>query len=170
MGPPGDRLPDEDDAEGLEVDARTFRDTHSPEVEYIVRNLEELRDAMTSVTDGCAELSQSCKDYKSALDDLRTQLEGILEELAIELAVTAAIAIAASVVSFGAGATRGQPRRPSRSLNSHASSPNPLVRGRSRRTSPAASKKPVTSQGCARSCSGSSTWAERGRGRNWVLA
>jgi hypothetical protein len=40
-------------AEGLEVDARTFRDTHSPEVEYIVRDLEELRDAMTSVTDGC---------------------------------------------------------------------------------------------------------------------
>jgi hypothetical protein len=94
-------------AEGLEVDARTFRDTHSPEVEYIVRDLEELRDAMTSVTDGCAELSQSCKNYKSALDDLRTQLEGILEDLAIELAVTAAIGIAASFVSFGAGAVAG---------------------------------------------------------------
>jgi hypothetical protein len=94
-------------AEGLEVDARTFRDTHSPEVESIVRDLEELRDAMTSVTDGCAELSQSCKDYKSALGDLRTQLEGILEDLAIELAVTAAIAIAASFVSFGAGAVTG---------------------------------------------------------------
>jgi hypothetical protein len=94
-------------AEGLEVDARTFRDTHSPEVEYIVRDLEELRDAMTSVTDGCAELSQSCKDYKSALDDLRTQLEGILKDLAIELAVTAAIGIAASFVSFGAGAVAG---------------------------------------------------------------
>jgi hypothetical protein len=94
-------------AEGLEVDARTFRDTHSPEVEYIVRDLEELRDAMTAVTDGCAELSQSCKDYKSALDDLRTQLEGILQDLAIELAVTAAIGIAASFVSFGAGAVAG---------------------------------------------------------------
>jgi hypothetical protein len=94
-------------AKGLEVDARTFRDTHSPEVEYIVRDLEELRDAMTSVTDGCAELSQSCKDYKSALDDLRTQLEGILQDLAIELAVTAAIGIAASFVSFGAGAVAG---------------------------------------------------------------
>jgi hypothetical protein len=62
---------------------------------------------MTSVTDGCAELSQSCKDYKSALDDLRTQLEGILQDLAIELAVTAAIGIAASFVSFGAGAVAG---------------------------------------------------------------
>ena len=94
-------------AEGLEVDARTFRDTQSSEVEYIVRDLDELRDAMTSVTDGCAELSQSCKDYKSALDDLRKQLEGILEDLAIELAVTAAIGIAASFVSFGAGAVAG---------------------------------------------------------------
>ena len=94
-------------AEGLEVDARTFRDTHSPEVEYIVRDLGELRGAMTAVTDGCAELSQSCRDYKSALDDLRTQLEGILKDLAIELAVTAAIGIAASFVSFGAGAVAG---------------------------------------------------------------
>jgi hypothetical protein len=94
-------------AEGLEVDARTFRDTHSPEVEYIVRDLEELRDAMASVTEGCAELSQSCREYKSALDDLRTQLEDILEDLAIELAVTAVIGIAASFVSFGAGAIAG---------------------------------------------------------------
>jgi hypothetical protein len=94
-------------AEGLEVDARIFRDAHSPEVDFLVRDLEELRDAMTSVTDGCAELSQSCKDYKAALDDLRTQLEGILEDLAIELAATAAIAIAASFVSFGASAVAG---------------------------------------------------------------
>jgi hypothetical protein len=94
-------------AEGLEVDARTFRDTHSPEVEYIVRDLEELRDAMTYVTDGCAELSQLCNDHKSALDDLRTQLDGILKALATELAVTAAIGIAASFVSFGAGAVAG---------------------------------------------------------------
>lgn len=94
-------------AEGLDVDARTFRDSHSPEVEYIVSDLEQLRDAMTAVTDGCAELAQSCKDYKSALDDLRTQLEKILEELAVELAVTAAVAIATSFISFGAGAIAG---------------------------------------------------------------
>jgi hypothetical protein len=94
-------------AEALEVDARAFRDTQSPEVEYIVRDLEELRDAMASVTDGCAELSQSCQEYRSALGDLRDQLEGILEDLAIELAVTAAVAIAASFVSFGVGAVAG---------------------------------------------------------------
>ncbi|NVN50315.1 hypothetical protein [Mycobacterium sp. DL] len=91
-------------AEALEVDARSFRDTRSPEVEYIVRDLEELRDATTSVLDGCAELARSCRDYRSALDDLRTQLGSILEDLAVELAATAAIGIAASFVSFGAGA------------------------------------------------------------------
>lgn len=94
-------------AEGLDVDARAFRDTQSPEVEYLVGDLEELRDATASVLDGCAELSQSCRDYESALDDLRTQLEGILHDLAVELAVTAAVAIAASFVSFGAGAVAG---------------------------------------------------------------
>lgn len=90
-------------AEGLEVDARAFRDTHSPEVEIIVRDLEQLRDATSSVLNGCAELAQSCRDYASALGDLRTQLEGILEDLAVELAMTAAIGVAASFVSFGAG-------------------------------------------------------------------
>lgn len=83
-------------AEGLGVDARAFRDTRSPEVEFIVRDLEELRDATSSVLNGCAELAQSCTDYESALGDLRTQLEGILKDLAVELAVTAAIGIAAS--------------------------------------------------------------------------
>lgn len=94
-------------AENLEVDARAFRDTHSPEVEYIVRDIEQLRDATRAVLDGCAELAASCREYRSALDDLRNQLESILEDLAIELAVTAAVAIAASFVSFGAGAVAG---------------------------------------------------------------
>jgi hypothetical protein len=94
-------------AEGLEVDARAFRDTHSPEVEYLARDLEELRAATSSVLDGCAELAQSCKDYESALSELRAQLEGILHDLEVELAVTAAVAIAASFVCFGASAIAG---------------------------------------------------------------
>jgi hypothetical protein len=76
-------------------------------VEYIAKDLRELRDAADAILDGCGELAQSCKDYKSALDELRGDLEGILKELAVELAVTAAIAIAASFVSFGAGAVAG---------------------------------------------------------------
>ena len=97
--------------EALEVDARAFRDTHSPEVEYIVRDLEELRDATSAVLDGCAELSQSCKDYESALGDLRTQLKGILNDLAVELAVTATVAIFRRPVQVEGGIDRAKIQR-----------------------------------------------------------
>jgi hypothetical protein len=93
--------------EALEVDARAFSDTKSAEVDYLAKDLRELRDATSAVLDGCAELSESCKEYESSLDDLRNQLKGILHDLEVELAVTAAIAIAASFVSFGAGAVAG---------------------------------------------------------------
>jgi hypothetical protein len=93
--------------EGLDVAARGFSDTHSPEVEYIVHDLHQLRDATSAVVEGCAELAESCREYKSALDDLRTQIEGLLNDLAVEIAVTAAITIAASFVSFGGAAVAG---------------------------------------------------------------
>lgn len=90
--------------EALEVNARRFSDTKSPEVEFIARDLRELRDATKAILDGCAELSQSCNDYRAALDELRNNIGGILEDLAIELGATAAIGIAASFVTFGVGA------------------------------------------------------------------
>ncbi|CAA0138260.1 Uncharacterised protein [Mycolicibacterium vanbaalenii] len=99
-------------AEGLGVDARAFRETRSPEVEYIISDLQELREATSAILDGCAELAQSCRDYQAGLDDLRTTLQGILEDLAVELAATAAIGIAASFVSFGAGAVAATAKAP----------------------------------------------------------
>lgn len=93
--------------EALEVDARAFSDTKSPEVDYLAQDLRELRDATSAVLDGCAELSESCKEYKSSLDELRTELKGILHDLEEELAITAAITIAASFLSFGAGLVAG---------------------------------------------------------------
>ncbi len=93
--------------EALEVNARAFSDTQSPEVEFIVRDLHELRDATSAILAGCRELAQSCTDYRAALEDLRDQLEDILTDLAIELAVTATITIFAACVSFGAGAVAG---------------------------------------------------------------
>jgi len=90
--------------EALDVQAGIFSNTSTPEVEYIAKDLRELRDAANAVLAACGELSQSCKDYRSALDELRGQLKGILEDLAIELAATAVIGIAASFVSFGVGA------------------------------------------------------------------
>ena len=93
--------------EALEVNTRAFSDTHSPEVEFIVRDLRELSDATSAILAGCNELAQSCKDYRAALDDLRDQLEGILTDLAVELAVGATITIFAACVSFGVGAVAG---------------------------------------------------------------
>jgi hypothetical protein len=90
--------------EALEVSARRFSDTKSPEVELIGRDLLELRDATKAILDSCAELSKSCNDYRTALDELRNNIGGILEDLAIELGATAAIGIAASFVTFGVGA------------------------------------------------------------------
>lgn len=91
----------------LEASAQKFTGTKTPEVDFIAKDLRELRDATQAVLDSCGELSQSCNDYKSALDELRESLKGILEDLAIELAATAAIAIAASFITFGAGAVAG---------------------------------------------------------------
>jgi hypothetical protein len=93
--------------EALDVDARAFSDTRSPEVDYITRDLRELRDATSAVLAGCSELAQSCREYKAALDDLRAQLEDILTDLAVELAATAVISIFAACVSFGVGAAAG---------------------------------------------------------------
>lgn len=90
--------------EALEVNARRFNDTKSPEVEFIGRDLLELRDATKAILDSCAELSKSCNDYRTALDELRDNIGGILEDLAIELGATAAIGVAASFVTFGVGA------------------------------------------------------------------
>ena len=83
--------------------ARIFSDSKTPEEDYIAKDIGELCDAAQAVLDGCAELSQSCKDYKTHLDELREELKRLLRELE----VTAAIAIAASFVSFGVGAVAG---------------------------------------------------------------
>ena len=90
--------------EALEVNARAFSDTQSVEVDYIARDLRELKDATSGILEACAELSQSCRDYKSALDELRNDIGEILEDLAVELGATAAIGVAASFVTFGVGA------------------------------------------------------------------
>lgn len=90
--------------EALDVQAGIFSNMSTPEIEYIGKDLGELRDAAEAILEACGELSQSCTEYRSALDNLRNQLTDILEDLAIELAATAAIGIAASFVTFGVGA------------------------------------------------------------------
>jgi hypothetical protein len=93
--------------EALGVEARIFTESKTPEDDYIATDINQLRDSAQVILDGCAELSQSCKDYKSHLDDLRNELDGILHDLEVELAIDATIVIFASLVSFGTGAVAG---------------------------------------------------------------
>lgn len=67
--------------EALDVQAGIFSSTSTPEVEYIGKDLGELREAANAILAACGELAQSCRDYRSALDDLRNQLKGILKDL-----------------------------------------------------------------------------------------
>lgn len=87
--------------------AEDFEDISSPEVVYIVDDLYELQDSVEQILTTCADLARICRDYKQALDELRSQLRDILEDLATELAISAAIAIASAFVTFGAGAAAG---------------------------------------------------------------
>lgn len=61
--------------QALSGNAAKFRDTKSPEVEYIVKDLDELHQAADAILGSCAELAQSCSEYKTSLDDLRTKMK-----------------------------------------------------------------------------------------------
>lgn len=87
--------------------AVSFADVTSPEVAIIDDDLLELKGSVEAIREAADELAASCREYRSNLDELRTELKGILEDLAVELAVTAAIAVAASFVTFGLAAAAG---------------------------------------------------------------
>jgi hypothetical protein len=95
-------LPDD-----LDAAAALFADTTCPDVEFIDDDLRELRAAASDLIAAAAELRDACAEYKASLVELREDLESILTELARELAVTVAVAIAASFITFGAGAIAG---------------------------------------------------------------
>ena len=90
--------------QALSGNAAKFRDTKSPEVEYIVKDLDELHQAADAILGSCAELAQSCSEYKTSLDDLRTKMKETVEDLVEELAISAAIGIATAFLSAGVGA------------------------------------------------------------------
>lgn len=86
----------------------------APEVTFISRDLGLLADAAATVISACGEMSSSCTEHRESLDelraDLRSTLEELRDELIKELAITAGIAIVASLVTFGAGAALGTAR------------------------------------------------------------
>ncbi|KZF06610.1 hypothetical protein A2J03_24225 [Rhodococcus sp. EPR-157] len=91
----------------LESAAALFADTVGPDVEFVDEDLHELSEATADLIVAANELSAACAEYRTSLVDLRDDLERILVSLAQELAVTAAISIAAACITFGAGAVAG---------------------------------------------------------------
>ncbi|WP_067464185.1 polymorphic toxin type 24 domain-containing protein [Nocardia amamiensis] len=52
----------------------------------------------------CKQISQSCIEYRDALNELRAEIRVFLEGLAKDLAIDAAITVGLALISFGAGA------------------------------------------------------------------
>ncbi|ASF07865.1 ADP-ribosyltransferase [Nocardia brasiliensis] len=95
----------------LEAAAVAFADVVAPEVEFIDEDLRALKAAAEAALTAMADLAQSCRDHRAALDELREllkqQLEMVRDALIQELAITAAISVASSFITFGAGAAIG---------------------------------------------------------------
>ncbi|WP_051727920.1 hypothetical protein [Nocardia brasiliensis] len=95
----------------LEAAAVAFQDVAAPEVEFIDEDLRALKAAAEAALTAMGELAQSCRDHRAALDELRDllkqQLEMVRDALIQELAITAAISVASSFITFGAGAAIG---------------------------------------------------------------
>ncbi|MGA9873882.1 MAG: hypothetical protein WBQ44_22425, partial [Rhodococcus sp. (in: high G+C Gram-positive bacteria)] len=84
-----------------------FFDIQSAETDLILDDIDDLRTTFQAIQFACGELADSCEDYAANIVELRAQLSGMLEDLAEELAITAAVSIAAAFISFGASAAVG---------------------------------------------------------------
>ncbi|GAA5088332.1 hypothetical protein [Nocardia iowensis] len=95
----------------LEAAAVAFDAVIAPEIAFIDEDLRALKSAAEAVLAAMGELAESCRAHRQALDELRDtlrqQLEMVRDALIQELAINAAIAIASSWITFGAGAAVG---------------------------------------------------------------
>ncbi|MFI6867603.1 hypothetical protein [Nocardia sp. NPDC050406] len=92
----------------LEAIATGFIAVTTPEASFIDEDLREMKTAAEDVRDIFADIAQSCRDQKVAIDDLRSQLKTLLEDLAEdiaqEVAVTVVFSAVAGALSAGFGA------------------------------------------------------------------
>ncbi|MGU3435103.1 hypothetical protein ACNHUS_19050 [Actinomycetes bacterium M1A6_2h] len=88
--------------------ALLFQDITAPETEFIDVDLRAMQSAAEDILSALTDLAISCDEHRQLLDELRdqllTELKGLADELLKELAITAAVGIAASFVTFGLGA------------------------------------------------------------------
>ncbi|WP_405495634.1 hypothetical protein [Nocardia sp. NBC_00511] len=85
-----------------------FDEIASPELDFIESDLRKLKASADAVPAVFTTLATACRDHSTSLgalrDDLKAKLEELGRELLKEVAITAAIGIAASLITFGIGA------------------------------------------------------------------
>lgn len=95
----------------LERIAGLFAPITAPELDHVDEDLRALRAAAADVVTGFGELAASTTEHRDALAEMRDKIAGFLDQLAketaIEIAISATITIAASLVTFGAAAAGG---------------------------------------------------------------
>ncbi|MBF6138373.1 hypothetical protein IU501_35975 [Nocardia otitidiscaviarum] len=92
----------------LEAIAKNFETVTAPEASFIDEDLREMKTAAEDICTTFSDIAQSCRDQKTAIDDLRSQLKTLLEDLAEdiaqEVAVTLVFSAVAGALSAGFGA------------------------------------------------------------------
>ncbi|WP_028478868.1 hypothetical protein [Nocardia sp. CNY236] len=91
--------------------AAAFAHITAPEVEYIDEDLREMQAAAEAIIAAASDMAASCRGHRTELLELReqimTELKKIRDALLQELALTAAISVATSFITFGVGAAVG---------------------------------------------------------------
>ncbi|WP_407726485.1 colicin D domain-containing protein [Rhodococcoides fascians] len=100
--------------DALERAAATFATVTAPDAVFVDEDLRELKAAADDLLNAANELAVSCEEHRDGLNQLRSdlmsELEGLRIDLLKELAITAAIGVAASFVTFGLGAIAASAR------------------------------------------------------------
>ncbi|WP_324191047.1 ADP-ribosyltransferase family protein [Nocardia beijingensis] len=95
----------------LEAAAVAFDSLTAPEVAFIDEDLRAVKAAAETAITAMRDLSQSCRDHRAALDELRNELrkqcEAIRDALYAELAINAAVSLASAWITLGASAAIG---------------------------------------------------------------
>jgi hypothetical protein len=88
----------------ITVAAGLFDDVTAADAVQVREDLKSVSTSIDQLLTTCKQISQSCTDYKTALQELRDEIKGFLEDLVKELVIDALVTIGLAAVSMGAGA------------------------------------------------------------------
>ncbi|MEV6323052.1 polymorphic toxin type 24 domain-containing protein [Nocardia sp. NPDC051787] len=88
----------------ITISAGLFDTVTADDASYIRDDLKSLANSIDQLLTACKQISQSCIEYRDALNELRAEIKVFLEGLAKDLAIDAAITVGLALISFGAGA------------------------------------------------------------------